>query len=71
MKKVLSWLRIVAIAICAVGAIACLVLAVIVQLQNPELTQTQLLLANWPLYLGIVVFAGGAELLTYSWDHWL
>ena len=64
-------LHIAATVVCAVGAILCLVFATIVQFTNPAMTQTQLLLANWPLYLGIVVFAGGAELLAYSWEHWL
>jgi hypothetical protein len=51
----------------AVLAIPCIVMPIIAAFSNPQLTQTQLLLANWPLYLGGVIFSGFAGFVFDSW----
>lgn len=61
--KIKRGLHVAAIVVYAAIAIGALVLAVIVQFQNPAMTQTQLLLKNWPLYLAIFVCAIVAQVL--------
>ena len=52
MKNIIMWIM---LSIIILSAIVIGIFTLVIRLKNPEMTETQLFLENWKIYLGLLV----------------